>query len=157
MLQLCYASRRVESGNDLLQDLSEILATARQFNSEQYIVGVLYYAEGYFFQCLEGRTEVVEALFNRILLEPRHERIYRFPDRIIQQAHFAEWSMKYVQKHSEIASLFQKNGFAHFRPDQLNDEQLQDMLRILFRVEENQTELMSPKTGYKQRGYVPYF
>lgn len=157
MLQLCYASRRVESSNDLLKDLSDILATARQFNSEQDIVGVLYYAEGYFFQCLEGRENVVEELFNRILLDHRHERVYRFPDRHIQHAHFADWSMKYVHKHSEIASLFKRHGFSQFRPDQMSDEQLQEMLKILFKVDENYTNFMSPKMGYKQRGYVPYF
>ncbi len=33
MLQLCYASERIESEQELLQDLSDILATARKFQS----------------------------------------------------------------------------------------------------------------------------
>lgn len=157
MFQLCYASQRVDTGNDLLQDLSDILATARQFNEQASIVGALYYAEGRFFQCLEGEKEILERLFERIQQDKRHSDIYRFSDREVKQAHFSEWSMKYVHKHSEIASLFQRNGFDQFRPDHLNEQQLQEFLNILFRVEENQAGLMSPKAGYKQRGYVPYF
>lgn len=156
MLQLCYASHRIDVGNDLLQDLSDILTTARQVNEQNGVVGVLYYAEGCFFQCLEGEAQTVESIFQRISKDSRHEQIYRFPDSQVKQPHFSEWSMKYVHKHSEIASLFEKNGLSHFLPDQLNSEQLQALLKILFRVEENQEKLISPKMGYKNRGYVPY-
>lgn len=48
MLQLCYASTRVETEQDLLQDLSDILAIARKFNYEHQIYGALYYAHGKF-------------------------------------------------------------------------------------------------------------
>lgn len=156
MLQLCYASRRIENGNDLLQDLSDILSKARQFNQQQQIVGVLYYAEGYFFQCLEGEAAAVEQIFARIAVDPRHDQVFRFSDHEVTEAHFSEWSMKYVHKHSEISSLFKRNGFTQFMPHQLNDEQLQEFLKILFRVEENHDNLASAKSGYKQRGYIPY-
>lgn len=156
MLQLCYASRRVDIGHDLLQDLSQILSSARRFNQQNSVVGVLYYAEGYFFQCLEGEADVVEETFAHIVNDNRHEHIHRFADQQINVPHFAEWSMKYVHQHSEIASMFKRNGLPRFQPHQLNDEQLQQFLKILFRVQENQDKLASPKTGYKQRGYVPY-
>lgn len=39
MLQLCYASERIESEQELLQDLSDILATARKFNLQHQIHG----------------------------------------------------------------------------------------------------------------------
>ena len=157
MYQFCYISESTSDKSILLEDLRNILAEARDFNYRHQVSGALYFAEGYFFQCLEGRENVVEELFNRILLDHRHERVYRFPDRHIQHAHFADWSMKYVHKHSEIASLFKRHGFSQFRPDQMSDEQLQEMLKILFKVDENYTNFMSPKMGYKQRGYVPYF
>ncbi len=57
LIGLCYASTRAEHQNDLLQEISDILATARQFNAAQHINGVLYYAEGHFFQCLEGEQQ----------------------------------------------------------------------------------------------------
>jgi predicted sulfurtransferase len=156
MLQLCYASRRVDIGHDLLQDLSDILSAARQFNEQLGVVGVLYYAEGQFFQCLEGDDDAVQKVFERIEKDPRHEHIHLFLNKKIKKQNFAEWSMKYVHKHSEIASLFERNGLPRFMPSHLNDEQLQELLKILFRVEENQEKLASPKIGYKNRGYIPY-
>ena len=33
LIRLCYASTRAEHQNDLLQEISDILATARQFNA----------------------------------------------------------------------------------------------------------------------------
>lgn len=62
LIQLCYASERVEHLNsDLLEDLSNILTKSKLFNQEQQIFGVLYYANGFFFQCLEGEKSQVEA------------------------------------------------------------------------------------------------
>ena len=53
ILQLCYASERIESEQELLQDLSDILATARKFNLQQQIHGVLYYSMASFSSALK--------------------------------------------------------------------------------------------------------
>jgi len=156
MLQLCYASVRKESQNDLLQDLSDILAVARKFNKEQNIVGALYYAEGYFFQCLEGDADKVNQLYSSIAQDLRHYNVHRFPDREVSVAGFGEWSMKYVHKHGDIASLFSSLGYSKFMPHELNSDTMQPFLQLLYNAEENQENLASPQ-GYKQRGYVPYF
>lgn len=156
MLQLCYASTRLGDETELLSDLSDILAQARHFNAEQQIFGVLYYAEGHYFQCLQGEASVLEALFARILKDPRHHDVFRFPDEQVKQINFTEWSMKYVHKHSEIASLFNRMGHSRFKPHVLDATALKGLLNILYRVDENQAKLISSK-GYKQRGYVPYF
>lgn len=156
MLQLCYASTRSDTQNDLLDDLSNILAVARKFNKDQNIVGALYYAEGYFFQCLEGEPDAVNALFDSISRDRRHHEVLRFTDREIDKPSFSQWSMKYVHKHSEIASLFSRLGFAQFVPHQLEKGHLNEFLDLLYKVDENQAGLVSPQ-GYKQRGYVPYF
>ncbi len=57
MLQLCYASERIESEQELLQDLSDILATARKFNLQHQIHGVLYYSHGKFSSALKVRLK----------------------------------------------------------------------------------------------------
>lgn len=156
MLQLCYASTRIETEQDLLQDLSDILAIARKFNYEHQIYGALYYAHGKFFQCLQGEPEIVEQLFQSISKDRRHQQVYRFADTTVEAPSFAEWSMKYVHKHSEIASFFSKLGHSTFQPHYLNQQNLEGLLEILYRVDENHQQLVSPQ-GYKQRGYVPYF
>lgn len=156
MLQLCYASERIESEQELLQDLSDILSVARKFNKDHQINGVLYYSHGKFFQCLEGEAEVVENLFQSICRDPRHHQVLRFQDATVERPHFSEWSMKYVHKHSEISSLFSRFGLGQFEPHALQQEQLSGFLELLYRLDENQANLASPQ-GYKQRGYIPYF
>lgn len=134
-IQLCYASHYVEHDNsDLLQDLNDILITARQFNTEHQIHGVLYYAQGQFFQCLEGEQEVIEALFAQIKQDPRHTQIIRFKNQSIQRLHFPKWSMKYVKNHSKIFNFFKDLGFDGFNPSALNDAQRLQFLQLLYKA-----------------------
>ena len=156
MIQLCYASTRVEQQFDLIQDLSDILVRARSFNNEQRIFGVLYYAEGRFFQCLQGEQAALEQLFQHIMQDTRHRDIVRYPDQTIDQIDFSKWSMKYVNRHSEIASLFQRFGYSSFQPDVLNLEQIQAFLTTLLRLE-NVEQPVKLDLGYKNRGYQHYF
>ncbi|WP_180122717.1 BLUF domain-containing protein [Acinetobacter sp. YH12086] len=156
MIQLCYASTRVEQQFDLIQDLSDILVRARSFNTEQRIFGVLYYAEGRFFQCLQGEQAALEQLFQLIAKDTRHRDIVRYPDQNIDQIDFSKWSMKYVNRHSEIASLFQRFGYSSFQPDVLNLEQIQAFLTTLLRLE-NVEQPVKLDLGYKNRGYQHYF
>lgn len=156
MIQLCYASTRVEQQFDLIQDLSDILVRARSFNTEKNIFGVLYYAEGRFFQCLQGEHAALEQLFQHITQDTRHRDILRYPDQTIDQIDFSKWSMKYVNRHSEIASLFQRFGHSSFQPDLLNTEQIQAFLTTLLRLE-NVEQPVKLDSGYKNRGYQHYF
>ncbi|MCL6249258.1 BLUF domain-containing protein [Acinetobacter sp. ANC 4945] len=156
MIQLCYASTRVEQQFDLIQDLSDILVRARSFNTEKRIFGVLYYAEGRFFQCLQGEQAALEQLFQHITQDTRHQDIVRYPDQSIDQIDFSKWSMKYVNRHSEIASLFQRFGHSSFQPDLLNTEQIQAFLTTLLRLE-NVEQPVKLDSGYKNRGYQHYF
>ena len=156
MLQLCYASERIESEQELLQDLSDILATARKFNLQHQIHGVLYYSHGKFFQCLEGQAEVVESLFQSICRDPRHHNILRFADAMVEHSHFSEWSMKYVHKHSQISSLFKKLGFDVFLPHRLDEKTVQQFLALLLDLEQTILPEKSQR-GYKNRGYSNFF
>ncbi|RZJ20967.1 MULTISPECIES: BLUF domain-containing protein [unclassified Acinetobacter] len=156
LTQLCYASSRVEYNNDLLQDLSDILATARAFNQVHDIYGVLYYAEGIYFQCLQGEQSQLEQLFTQISKDARHNQIHRFPDHAIEEIHFKQWSMKYVNQHGKITTLFKKMGLDKFLPHQLNDQQINQFLDLLLRMEES-GHATKAKVGIKNRGYQNYF
>ena len=90
-IQLCYASTRNLQSEDLLQDLNDILTIARDFNSRHDICGVLYYADGSFFQCLQGEKEVVEALFANICKDERHCEIISFEIMEIEETKFKYW------------------------------------------------------------------
>ncbi|TCB48148.1 BLUF domain-containing protein [Acinetobacter sp. ANC 4779] len=156
LIQLCYVSSRIEAENDLLQDLSDILVTARSFNQPHDIYGVLYYAEGIYFQCLEGEKNQLDALFSQISQDTRHHQIQRFPDQAIEQLHFQKWSMKYVNQHGKVTRLFKKMGLEKFQPHQLNFEQINQFLDLLLKMEEAEHKPKA-KVGIKNRGYQNYF
>ena len=156
MLQLCYASTRNESEHDLLTDLSDILATSRLFNYQHMIFGVLYYAQGHFFQCLQGEDAIVNELFTRIERDSRHREVFRFDDQWIEHPNYTKWSMKYVHKHGLISSFFKRMGHLTFQPHAIEQHQLVEFIHLLHEVDENHTVLATPQ-GYKHRGFIPYF
>ena len=156
LIQLCYASRRVERDYDLLQDLSDILAQARSFNEAHQIYGVLYYAEGVYFQCLEGEKSALESLFANIAKDPRHTDIHRFKDHMIDQIHFSQWSMKYVNQHGKVRQFFEKQGLSGFLPHQLDETGIHDFLKLLLKMQQAD-EKSHPKKGLNHRGYQNFF
>ncbi len=77
------------------KELSEILEASRRNNQKRGITGLLLYAEGNIIQVLEGNQEEVEALYEKIGLDERHERITRLFAGHSETRLFSEWSMAY--------------------------------------------------------------
>ncbi|MCH7331604.1 BLUF domain-containing protein [Acinetobacter modestus] len=152
-IRLCYASSRHELIDDLIEDLSDILTVARDFNSKNEIFGVLYYANNAFFQCLEGEKVIVYELFDRIKADSRHNSILEFNVVEIDKFSFKNWSMKYVQKSSNVDIFFNQIGFDQFVPAAINEENLNQFIDVL--LTENQTEVKR-KIGLNKRGTRPY-
>jgi hypothetical protein len=154
-VRLCYASQRNEENEDLLQDLRDILTEARDFNELNEICGVLYYADNAFFQCLEGEQEVVERLFEKIKNDRRHHNIKWLCTYSIDQNSFQSWSMKYVQRNTNIEAFFLKMGENTFNPILLNQENLKFFLDELLITE--QTKIVPvKKVGMVNRGVNPF-
>ncbi|MFC4953058.1 BLUF domain-containing protein [Acinetobacter puyangensis] len=153
--RLCYSSRRNEDEN-LIEDIIDILTVARKFNSENKIYGVLYYADNSFFQCLEGNKSDIESLFESIKKDPRHHSLKHLETTHIEKFSFKKWSMKYVDKNSDIDMFFKKNGSEKFDPQVLDLKILPLFLENLICV--NQKESSSRlKKGIFNRGITPIF
>lgn len=133
--RLCYVSTRVEHDTDLLEDLSDILSTARSFNQKHQIYGVLYYSDGTYFQCLEGNKETIDGLYERIIQDKKHKNVYRFNDQIIEKIHFAKWSMKYVKDATKISRFFARLGLDKFQPYELNNENIGEFVDLLLKID----------------------
>lgn len=117
MYQFCYASKSTSSKVDLLEDLTNILNEARDFNHRYQVTGVLYFADGYFFQCLEGECLTLKSLLlERLNKDPRHHDIKLFETKEIEYPSFPDWSMKYISKRSQIQQFCQDMGFNDFNP-----------------------------------------
>lgn len=153
IIRLCYASKRHESANDLIEDLNDILNTAREFNSKNSVYGVLYYANNHYFQCLEGEKSTILELFESIKNDSRHCNIVEFKVIEIEKINFKSWAMKYVQKCSKVDLFFNDLGFPTFTPTSLDEKNLDSFLKEL--LSEKQTRLKR-KVGLNQRGITPY-
>lgn len=134
-IQLCYSSKRVDRGLDLIAELTQILQTAHEFNAKHQIYGVLYYADGAFFQCLEGEQAALEALYQRIQADPRHHQIHTFPIREVTELHFKKWSMKFVKSHTRISKFFNRLGYSTFEITALDTENFDEFLKLLLKVD----------------------
>ena len=77
------------------KDLQAILQQSRQHNTQHGITGVLLYVNGSIIQVLEGKKEVVEALYQRIVQDQRHTGVTRIVDQPITKRLFANWTMGY--------------------------------------------------------------
>lgn len=66
LFQFCYTSKALSDPQSLLSDLRDILNEAHHFNYLNHIYGVLYFADGYFFQCLEGDQTTIMQLFEKL-------------------------------------------------------------------------------------------
>ncbi|MCU7696112.1 BLUF domain-containing protein [Acinetobacter sp. AYS6] len=154
-VRLCYASQRNEKNEDLLQDLRDILTEARNFNDLNQICGVLYYADNAFFQCLEGEQELVEGLFEKIKNDQRHHNIKWLCTYSIDKNSFQRWSMKYVQRNTNIESFFLNMGELSFNPIRLDEQNLKFFLDELLITE--QTKIIPvKKVGMVNRGVNPF-
>jgi hypothetical protein len=70
LTHLLYVSRATSVVS--ADDLNALSARSAVRNSSASVTGMLLYSRGSFLQLLEGRAAVLDALFKRILADPRH-------------------------------------------------------------------------------------
>jgi hypothetical protein len=91
--RLSYTSKETEPfGTRALFDL---LNQARQNNAARALTGHLLYAHGVFSQCVEGPTASLNALWDALQKDPRHQDIVLMYRRPIETRHFADWTMAF--------------------------------------------------------------
>lgn len=110
LIQLIYASaarRDFDAG-----ELAQLLQAARVNNARLGLTGMLLFAEGSFFQVLEGEAEVVDALFAKIERDPRHALVTQIIREPIPRRFFEAWSMGFSSlSRDELAGLSGVNDF----------------------------------------------
>lgn len=100
--RIVYSSRAVEVFSaDALLDL---LGRAREKNGRLDVSGMLLYSFPTFLQVLEGDPEVVDALYDVIEADPRHEdtRVLLREDDVPRA--FGDWTMGFVPARPELLS-----------------------------------------------------
>lgn len=140
LFQLCYASTNTSEQKNLLIDLREILNEAHYFNRINQIQGVLYFANGYFFQCLEGDQETILQLVEKIKHDPRHHNLQVLSQAWVEQTSFNAWLMKFVRKNSEVLAFFKTLDQSDFNPYLLSQAHIAEFIPLLATVQIEELE-----------------
>lgn len=154
LIRLNYASQYLSGEQDLLEDLRAILVKARTVNVAQGVCGVLYYAHGHFFQCLEGEEQQVISIYEGIRTDSRHQILKCFEIENIETASFAQWSMKYAKTSSMLQSFLNKKGIQSFQPQNLQQQDLPEFIHLLLKADS--LSMKKARNG-TARGYQHYF
>lgn len=110
LFQCIYASAATRDFSTA--ELTALLAQARANNTRLGLTGMLLHAEGNFFQVLEGSAVVVDALYERIEADPRHDRVTMIIREPIHRRAFSDWSMGFCHlSREELAGEIGVNDF----------------------------------------------
>jgi Sensors of blue-light using FAD len=110
LIRCIYASLAAPSFKE--DELPLLLERARHANAGQSLTGMLLYIEGSFFQVLEGEAEAVDAVYTRIIRDPRHTRVTLIIREPIAQRDFSEWTMGFsVVDRLDAGELIGENDF----------------------------------------------
>jgi hypothetical protein len=130
MLQLVYCSQATTVFTDAA--LRTLLVKARANNTPLGITGCLLHVEGSFLQTLEGAADRVNAVFEKISRDRRHDRVLKLLVRDIEDAQFPDWSMGFVDgsgRANAIEGYRSHNGFGDLAGDATRVRQIVDGFR----------------------------
>ena len=135
LVQIVYVSRStfapMPAERGIEPSVARILAQSRLNNARRGLVGALYFGDGCFFQCLEGRAADVDRLYASLLRDPRHTDLKVLSRRPIARTRFADWSMKYVPLDRAMQALLREQGLTVFDPYQFDDATVARVLELL--------------------------
>lgn len=96
---ICYVSTASKDTNP--EDIRKLLDSTAQYNNAHDIRGILLYAEGNYFQILEGEKKLVEEIFSDIQKDPRHQNIIQVVGKDIKQGAFDGYKAEMVNERNK--------------------------------------------------------
>ena len=95
LYNMVYCSRATADVDEAA--VQHIVASARRFNPEYGITGILVYGSGIFFQWLEGPRDNVTALMSLLQADRRHENVIELSEvEEVRERLFPDWDMELV-------------------------------------------------------------
>ena len=88
-----------------IEQIEEILKTAREFNSKNDISGCLVFSKGYFIQLLEGSKDVIMELMDHIDSDKRHTDVDVLSQGETEKRIFETWDMAYLKPSEKMQSV----------------------------------------------------
>jgi hypothetical protein len=135
LTRIIYISRStfksVKSSNAIEPNVARILAKSRINNRRNGLVGVLYFGQGCFLQCLEGEQSAVDTLYAKLQLDDRHTDIKLLSRESIDAVSYTDWAMKFVPVEKQMMQLLQEGGYSSFDPYRFDAVMLQKVMHLL--------------------------
>ncbi|WP_051234519.1 BLUF domain-containing protein [Marinimicrobium agarilyticum] len=148
LVQVVYISRATfkpaAASGGVEPHVARILQQSRTNNPRLGLGGVLYYGNGYFFQCLEGDRPVVEELLGKLKKDERHKDVRIVMEQKIQKREFTDWSMKYIPSNATVKGLLSRLGYKSFNPYEFDDNAIRKLLSTLQELR-SRAETVAPK------------
>ena len=91
---ICYISD--SKINKSINDFNDLILTAKSNNAKNNITGVLVYKNNNFLQVLEGHTETVDSVFDKIRMDQRHQNIFKIINTSIDERFFEEYEFGFT-------------------------------------------------------------
>lgn len=118
-----YRLSYVSTGCDCLRydDIKSILDSSNRNNHDKNITGILVYCNKHFFQIVEGEKEAIQDLYNKILIDPRHDGVIKIQEGYIDNRQFENWHMAFKSYNKELKDLdnFNNEQFYSYINNQL--------------------------------------
>ena len=138
LYSLIYKSRCKGVANwDLV---NSVLATSSRNNPKDEITGVLVATETHFLQVLEGEYEVLNATFERIARDTRHDTVQLISFGQMEERQFADWAMHGIglfnlnqEMEAKLSSMFGEDNGNIRLPS--TSQEVMDLLNMLLSEE----------------------
>ena len=122
LIELCYYSTPIKRFSE--QELRSMLRGARERNLILGVSGLLLYSNDIFLQILEGSREAVNAIFQSISHDSRHNDIAISYVNEITFREFKSWQMAYISD-LELKGLM---GVTDFKPCSMSAAAIRSLL-----------------------------
>jgi hypothetical protein len=141
-VRLVYASRATfkpfgivnTKDGSIDENIANILETSRKENLIYQLVGVLFYGQGYFLQCLEGSQSSIDRLYAKLLKDSRHTDLKILSTHEIDKIGFSGWEMKFATIDQDIRSFLKIHNMARFDPYKFDYAMTETLVEILHNV-----------------------
>jgi hypothetical protein len=120
MIQLSYISSAAQAMST--EQLLTLLQQCLNNNPKRGITGMLLYGNNTFAQTLEGDDDAVDALYEKILHDPRHTDVKSLRRKTVIDRQYADWSMGF--KRVSDKELRHIGGIANFTEKDFNFQYL---------------------------------
>ncbi|WP_201587991.1 BLUF domain-containing protein [Psychrobacter jeotgali] len=137
LIQMVYVSSLTMTARLNTSMFDEVKVSAREYNQQHNITGVLCYGNGRFLQCIEGEKAQVLTLQQRIFADKRHKDIKILLLQAIDQRDFIDWRMRllflerWLWSPTTKKQVTQLSPFLPFAPHSWDSERAERFLQVI--------------------------